>query len=280
VGRDDALRQMLAANEANWNERTKVHVNSSFYGLDGSRSPFSWFAPEEWDDLGELSGRDVLHLMCHLGTETIAFALKGARVVGLDFSAASIQQARRIARQAGVDVEYVRSDVYDAASALGRRQFDVIYTGKGALCYLPDLGQWASIIADVLRPAGLLYIVEFHPLLNALGPKPQPGAGPELVLRYDYLAGAGAIKRDATFTYTDGPALSTARVAYEWAHGLGSVITALVGAGLWIVGMRESEVLPWPRWERMIQTDHGWWRLPDHEPRIPLMYTLSAIKPS
>jgi SAM-dependent methyltransferase len=271
----------MRANEANWDARTPVHVASAFYGLaDGGKDPFHWFAPFEWQDLGDVRGRDLIHLQCHLGTETIAFAHKGARTVGLDFSRESVEHARLIAERACVEVDYVQSNVYDSVTAMGGRRFDVVYTGKGALCYLPDLPRWASVVADLLRPGGLLYIVEFHPLLNALGPTPPPGAGPELLLRHDYLEGTGAIERDGTYTYTDGPALQDATVAYEWAHGLGEVINALSGAGLRIAGLRETELLPWPRWKHMVRAEGGWWRLPNADPRIPLLYALRATKPA
>jgi SAM-dependent methyltransferase len=276
---DGAAQRMMRVNEANWDARTPVHVASRFYGLDGSRTPSEWFAPFEWEDLGDLHGRDLVHLQSHLGTETVAFAHKGSRTVGLDFSSEAVEQARRIARREGVEVDYVRSNIYDAVNALGGRRFDVVYTGKGALCYLPDLPRWASVVAELLRPGGLLYIVEFHPLLNALGPTPAPGDSPELLLRHDYLEGRGAVERDATYTYTDGPALRDATRAYEWVHSLGEVITTLVGAGLGIIGLRETELLPWPRWERMVQAQNGWWHLPQADPRIPLLYGLRAIKP-
>jgi SAM-dependent methyltransferase len=280
VGFDQATIGQMRANQDNWDNRVPIHVASKFYGIDDpARQAEDWFGPFEWDDLGELHGRDLVHLQCHLGTETVAFARKGATTVGLDFSGESIAAARRIARREGVNVEYVQADVYDAASALAGRQFDVVYTGKGALCYLPDLPNWAAVIADLLRPGGRVYIVEFHPMLQSLSPKPAPSDGPELLLRHDYLEGRGAIEHDATFTYTDGPALHGATRAYEWTHGLGEVITALVNAGLTITRLRETELLPWPRWERMIRDDSGWWRLPPTDPRIPLLYGLTATKP-
>ncbi|MET9971881.1 class I SAM-dependent methyltransferase, partial [Streptomyces sp. NPDC006356] len=194
---DDHAR-MMSANQANWDARTPVHLASRFYGLDQDLDPARWFASFEWDDLGELAGRDVLHLQCHLGTETIAFAQRGARAVGLDFSGASVAAANGIAEKAGLDVTYVQANVYDAVEALGRRRFDVVYTGKGALCYLPDLHRWAGVVARLLRPGGRLYLVEFHPLLNSLGPKPGPGEGPELLLRHDYLGGDGAVQERTT----------------------------------------------------------------------------------
>jgi SAM-dependent methyltransferase len=272
----DELARMMRANQANWDARTPVHLASRFYGLDQDLDPDRWFAPFEWGDLGELTGRDLLHLQCHLGTETLAFARRGARATGLDFSPASVAAANDIADKAGLDVRYVQANVYDAVDALQGRKFDVVYTGKGALCYLPDLDRWADVVARLLRPGGRLYVVEFHPLLNALGPKPAPGEGPELLLRHDYLGGAGPVHRDARHTYTDGPAVQGATDSYEWMHGMGEVLNTLTRAGLTLRSLRETEELPWQRWPQMRRTDSGWWRLP--EPRIPLLYGLLATR--
>src|SRR5918996_4396397 len=150
AARDRATRRLIQANAANWDARTPVHVASAFYGLDGTRDAGYWFADFEWEDLGPLSGRDVLHAQCHLGTETVALARKGAQTVGLDISPESIRAARRVGAAAGVAIEYVCADVYDALEVLGPHRFDVIYTGKGAVCYLPDLEAWAAILHGLL----------------------------------------------------------------------------------------------------------------------------------
>ena len=276
-GFDDATRRIMATIEANWDERTPIHAASRFYDI-GGKDPDTWFADYEWEDLGDLAGRDVLHLQCHLGTETAAFARRGARAVGLDLSSAAIAEARQIAGAAGLDIEYVQANVYDAPAALGGRQFDVVYTGKGALCYLPDLDRWADVVARLLRPGSRVYLVEFHPVLNALGLVPRTPDDRDLLLRNDYLAGRGPIELDATHTYTDGPALRDATISYEWAHGLGEVVTALIGARISVRRLRESDEVPWPRWPHMRQTDRGWWRLPDTEPRIPLVYALLGAR--
>jgi SAM-dependent methyltransferase len=267
---DPETRRRFAAIQANWDARTPIHVASRFYDV-GRKEPASWFADYEWADLGDLTGRDVLHLQCHLGTETAAFAGRGARrVVGLDISETAVAEARRLAT---APIEYVRANVYDAPTALDGDRFDVVYTGKGALCYLPDLPRWASVVSELLRPGGLLYIVEFHPLLVSLGLVP---SGPELLLRNDYLEGRGAQVRDGTHTYTDGPALTESTEVYEWAHGLGEVVNALTGGGFQITSLRESDEIPWPRWPNMVPTGTGFWRLPDDAPRIPLFYALAA----
>jgi SAM-dependent methyltransferase len=273
---DDETRRMIDANRANWDERAPIHLASAFYGLDGSRPAESWFADYEWADLGDLRGVTLLHLQCHLGTETVAFAAKGARVTGLDFSGASIERARSLARDRGLEIDYVQADVHDARDALAG-EFDIVYTGKGSLCYLPDLDRWAATVHDLLRPGGMLYVVEFHPLFYALGVGPV-AASEELTLRGDYLSGRGPQERDATRTYTDGPALTEATVSYEWRHELGEVVTALSRNGLRIDSLREDRRLPWPYWPSMRRDADGWFALPDEAPRLPLFYALKAIR--
>ncbi|MFF9781951.1 class I SAM-dependent methyltransferase [Streptomyces nigrescens] len=270
--------EMVLTNQANWDARTPVHVASEFYGLDGSRTAEDWFAPFEWTDLGELAGRDVLHLQCHLGTETAAFAERGAaHTVGLDFSAAAVAEARRLAAEGGRTMEFVQADVHRAPEALGARRFDVVYTGKGALCYLPDLTAWAGIVSSLLRPGGTFYLVEFHPLLDSLGPAGGPGQQ-ELLLRNDYLGGRGPLRSDTPCTYTDGPPVQGATTSYEWRHGLGEVISAVIGAGMTVELVRETEMLPWKRFDAMVPAENGWWRLPPSEPIVPLLYALRAVK--
>jgi SAM-dependent methyltransferase len=274
---DAETERMIAANRANWDERAPIHVASAFYGLDGSRPAESWFAEYEWTDLGDLRGVDLLHLQCHLGTETLALAARGATATGLDISGVSIEQARRLAAEQNLDITYVEADVHDAGAALGTT-FDIVYTGKGSLCYLPDLDRWAATVRDLLKPGGSLYLVEFHPMLYALGVVPI-GDSEELTIRADYLSGRGPEERDATRTYTDGPALRTATVSYEWRHELGEVVTALTGAGLRIDRLREDRRLPWPRWSTMERDADGWFALPAGAPRIPLLYAVRATAP-
>jgi SAM-dependent methyltransferase len=271
---DAQTLQMVAANEADWDARAPLHAASRFY----SQPAEFWFADYEWEDLGPLEGRDVLHLQCHLGTETIAFARRGARTTGLDLSAKSLEGARQIAADAGVEVDYVHANVYDAVEAVQGRRFDVVYTGKGALCYLPDLEHWARVVRDLLKPGGSLYVVEFHPLLNAMRPVSLPGESDELIIRADYLEGRGPIAHDSTVTYT-GDAVPGRQTSYEWMHGLGEVVTTLASTGFQVTSLRESEVLQWPRWPSMKQTAEGWWRLPDDAPRIPLLFALKAVTP-
>src|SRR6185369_9809350 len=138
------------------------------------------------------------HLQCHIGTDTVSLARLGADMTGLDFSPASLAQARRIARLAGADVRFVEAEVYDAPGALGPELFDLVYTGIGALCWLPDIARWARVVAGLLRPGGRLFIREGHPVLWALD---DPRDDELLVVEFPYFETADGTKFSETITY-------------------------------------------------------------------------------
>jgi len=212
----------------------------------------------------------------HIGTDTICLARHGARAVGLDLSGASIAAAGDLAAECAVDVEYVRSDVYNAVEALDGRRFDVVYTGKGALCWLPDLHRWARVAAELLRPGGVLYAIDFHPLVQAAADE-QPSAG--LLLDGNYLS-AGAERYDSPDTYAGEGVLAESTVTYEWAHGLDEVLDAVLSAGLRLTGFVEHDVSCWPRFPGMADLGDGWYGWPAGAPRLPLMFSVRAEKPA
>lgn len=187
-------------------------------------------------------------------------------MTGLDFSDASVEAARELAGD--LDISYVRADVHDAVEALGGG-FDVVYTGKGSLMWLPDLDRWAGVVRDLLKPGGRLYLVEFHPLAWMLNQ--------DFEIVGNYLGGASTY--DSSRTYTDGPELAADTVNHQWNHSLGELVTALNGAGLRVTELHEHPLLAWDQWPGMEQDPAtGWWRLPAHRPRIPLTYSLTALR--
>jgi 2-polyprenyl-3-methyl-5-hydroxy-6-metoxy-1,4-benzoquinol methylase len=59
------------------------------------------------------AGKDLLHLRCHLGLDTLAWARQRARVTGADFSERALEQARLLAAETGLDGRFVVSNVAD-----------------------------------------------------------------------------------------------------------------------------------------------------------------------
>ena len=144
------MQEPLRVNRANWDERAPAHAASPDYAVQrfvDDPGFLSGVVAFDRPRLGEVCGLDAIHLQCHIGTDTVSLARLGARVTGLDFSPASLQQARSLARRTATDVRFVESDVDGALDAVHAGGFDLVYTGIGALCWLPSIARWAEVVA-------------------------------------------------------------------------------------------------------------------------------------
>jgi SAM-dependent methyltransferase len=155
------------ANRVRWDERVAIHTASDFYDLDAFRAGKDALRAFELAEVGGVAGRSLLHLQCHIGLDTLSWARHGAaHVVGLDFSEPAVETARGLARELGFTPDraaFVVADVHDAAEAVPDSSYDIVYTGVGALNWLPDTYRWAEIAAALVAPGGFLYLAELHP---------------------------------------------------------------------------------------------------------------------
>lgn len=267
-------------NRANWDDRAPAHAASPDYALDRFRADPSFLSHVVQFDLprlGDVAGLDGVHLQCHLGTDTLSLARLGARMTGLDFSPASLAVARELAAETGADVRYVEAEVYNAVEALGGERFDLVFTGIGALCWLPDIARWAAVVAALLRPGGRLFLRDGHPVCWAVD---DTRADDLLVLDYPYFERAEPVIWDEDGTYVRTDATFSHNRTHLWSHGLGEIVTALLGQGLTLTGLTEHDTIPWqPFPGRMKRVELDEWRLVDRPWRLPLTYTLQARKP-
>ncbi|MEV8566044.1 class I SAM-dependent methyltransferase [Streptomyces sp. NPDC051322] len=261
----------LLLNRENWNDRVRIHAGSDFYDLPGFRAGASTLRNFELDEVGDVSGKRLVHLQCHMGQDTLSWARLGAAVTGLDFSDAAVRTARALADDVGMTdrARFVASDVYEALAALNQESFDVVYTGLGALVWLPDLLRWAHVASSLLNEGGILYLAEFHPLTDILG---EDGRSVE----QDYFH-VQAETFDFPHTYTDGPPLAQKR-SVQWQHPLGDVVTALAQAGLRIEFLHEHATTLFRRYPMLEHSGTGEYGFPPGQPRIPLMYSIRAVK--
>jgi SAM-dependent methyltransferase len=262
-----------AANLRNWESRVAIHAASDTYdlaGLAADPNAFSRVAAYDLVALGDVRGVDGVHLQCHIGTDTVSLARAGARMTGVDFSPQALAVARDLALACGVDVRFVESELYAVSDVLGR-DFDLVYTGVGALCWLPDIAGWARVVAGLLRPGGRLYVRDAHPMLNAIDDAAGDGG---LRVTLPYFEG-GPQRWVAAETYTDGPAIGSPE-SYEWNHGLGEIVQAVLDAGLTVTALREHRECEWQALPQMVRTADGRYRLPAGSDRLPLMFTLEA----
>lgn len=268
----------LEVNRANWDERAPLHAASPDYEAArfiASADHLSAVVRFDQSRLGDISGLRGVHLQCHIGTDTLSLARLGAVMTGLDFSPVSLEQARRLATDCSAEIHYVEAPVYEAAQALGGADFDLVYTGVGALNWLPSIDKWARTVAALLKPGGRLLLREGHPMLLALDESCQD----ELRISHPYFERQEPTVWCDDSTYVEVDTALNATVTHEWNHGLGEVISALLRHGLNLVAIEEHDCIPWEALPgQMVLGEDGEWRLKVDPWRLPLSYTLQAIK--
>lgn len=270
-----------AANLAMWNERAPAHAASPDYGFDrfvSDPSHLSHVVAFDVPRLGDLTGLTGVHLQCHIGTDTLSLARLGAHMSGLDFSPAALDEARRLSDATNAGIDFVQSDLYDAVDALGGRTFDLVFTGIGALCWLPDIRRWAEVVAKLLAPGGRLFLREGHPMLWTLDESDRTTL---LVAGSYYERQDDPWVDDSNDTYVATDADFVNNLNYTFNHGIGEVVTALLDAGLVLSALVEHDSVPWEALPgQMQQASNGEWSLIDRPWRLAATYTLQAVKPS
>ena len=260
-----------AVNQAAWNKRTDIHWKSDFYDNDSFIAGHNSLKSIELELLGDLKGKTVLHLQCHFGQDTISLARLGAeKVVGVDLSDRAIARARELAAtcQVADDVRFVECDVYDLPEHLDET-FDIVFTSYGTIGWLPDMDRWAAVIHKYLRPGGRFVFAEFHPVVWMFDDSFSH-------VGYDYF-NTGALYETHEGTYTDGDQSMTANYV-EWNHGLGEVLTSLLGQGLRIDTFSEFDYSPYPCFDEVVEVSPGRYRIAKLDKLIPMVYALSATK--
>lgn len=272
--------EYIDANRTNWNERATLHAarDGSGYGVQryvDDREALSDVVRFDLPLLGDIAGARAVHLQCHIGTDTLSLARLGARVTGLDFSENAVAEARRLVGETGDAVDFIQSDVSRATDVLPAGEFDLVYTGIGALCWLPSITEWAGVVAELLAPGGTLHIREGHPILWSMN-ETLPG----LTLAFPYFEQPAPLEWDDDSTYVEVSAPLQSTRTYEWNRGLGEIVTALLDRGLRLDALIEHDSVPWEALPgRMTLRPDGEYALTEQPSVMPLSYTVRASKP-
>ncbi len=269
------MNEFIRANLAHWDELARIHPGIEAYGLAAFRAGQSKLNALDRAEVGNVQGKTLLHLQCHFGLDTLSWAREGASITGADFSGAAIAAARTIAAECGLPARFVQSTIDDLPANLAGT-FDVVYTGRGALCWLPDIRRWAAVVAHFLRPGGSFYVQDAHPLLYMYGE--QPG-DTEPRLTYSYFHRDEPYRFEVTASYADPNAKLLHTTEYAWNHPLGEIIDALIDNGLQIQFLHEFPYCYHNYFTFMERDAEGWWRLPGPQ-HMPLMFSLRATRPT
>ena len=264
------LDEQVQVNRTNWNERTPVHAASELYDVEGFKAGRMTLHDVELREVGDVSGKSLLHLQCHFGMDTMSWSRLGASATGVDLSDAAIGLARSLCGELNLDTRFICSNIYDLPDVLDE-QFDVVFTSYGVLCWLPDLDKWASVVANHLKPGGTFYVIDGHPAMNVFE---ESDAG-ELQVTYPYF--------HTEFLWEGGePSYAGSGIiespVYEWHHSLGEIVTALIDAGLRIEFLHEFAFSTYRAYPMMVKGDDGYWRFPKDNESFPQLFSIRATK--
>jgi SAM-dependent methyltransferase len=258
----------LAINKESWNNKTEIHLVSDFYDVAGFLTGNTSLNSIELTLLGDVTEKEILHLQCHFGQDTISLQRLGAEVTGVDLSDQSIASAKELADKAGVATAFICCDVYDLPNHLNK-QFDMVFTSYGAIGWLPDLDKWASVIAHFLKPGGKLVFAEFHPVVWMFDNDFKQ-------IEYNYFNTGPIIETESgTYTNPDAPIKQT---SVCWNHGMGEVINSLIRNGLEINVLDEYNYSPYNCFKETIAIEPKKYRIKHLEDKIPMVYALVATK--
>lgn len=262
--------QYFEANKSLWNQRTLVHRDSAFYNREGFLKGTTVLTPIELAELTDVKGKKMLHLQCHFGMDSLDWARKGAVVTGVDLSDEAIKEARQLNEALGLDARFICCNVYDLKDHLDEAgSFDIVYTTYGTIGWLPDLEPWAELIAHYLKPGGVFYFAEFHPVLWMFD---------DDFTRIQYAYNKQeVIVTENQGTYTDRGAEIQGK-EYSWNHSISEVLSALLKAGLRLESLNEHMFSPYPCFRNMKETSEGRWEIAGMESKLPMVYSLRAVK--
>jgi ubiquinone/menaquinone biosynthesis C-methylase UbiE len=256
------------ANRNAWNQRTGVHKGSAFYDLEGFKKGNTVLNRIELEELGDVKGKSLLHLQCHFGMDTMNWERLGAICTGVDLSDDAIALAKATAAELGLSTIFINCNVYDLKNYCGKK-FDIVFTSYGTIGWLPDLEKWADIVSYFLKSGGVFYIADFHPALWMMDEQFEH-------IKYPYF-NAAVIAEENSGTYTDRDAPIKTK-EYSWNHPMSDILNNLISKGLEIEFLHEFGYSPYKCFNKLEQGEDGMWRITGMDEKLPMMYSIRAVK--
>ncbi|WGF91140.1 class I SAM-dependent methyltransferase [Aequorivita marisscotiae] len=255
-------------NKQTWNNKVAVHAKSDFYDLANFKNGSSSLKSYEIEALGDISKKNLLHLQCHFGQDTLSLSRMGAKCTGVDISDEGIKLAKQLNLELNLNAKFVCCNVLDTSDVVSEK-FDIVFTSYGTIGWLPELKPWAKMISERLKPDGFFYIVDFHPITwmfdyTVVPPK----------LKYGYQQ-KKAIYEEYEGTYADENSKMVSK-EYGWNHGLGEIISSLTNAGLYIEYLNEHDASPYDIFPGLTKNTEGMYELTNK--LYPLIFEVKAKK--
>lgn len=255
---EQPLAEIVSQNKRYWESLAPHRPGepTTFFQRGGSA-----LTEDELAAIGDVGGRRVLQLAASVGDEALTFAQLGAEVTAVDIAPTHLATGRAKAAALDLEVAFVEQDMMTLDERL--TGFDVVYISSGGLCWAPSITDWARLVTGHLSPRGAVVISEHHPLWEVLTIRGES----TLSVSADYFGAA----RDGYADPLKAPVITrelgvpdAPHRSYVWS--IGSVVTALIGAGLTIRSLQEcpeAEMYP---------------GMGEHAMYIPATYLLTAVR--
>ena len=264
-------QHLFEENKKMWDARVEPHTKSAMYKMEAFLAGETSLTEIERDELGDVSGKSLLHLQCHFGQDTLSWARKGAKATGIDFSPNAIAKANEIRDQLGLDARFIETNVYDLPAVLDGR-FDFVFSSYGTIVWLPDLDKWASIVSRYLKPGGIFYLAEFHPTLYMFN-------FDNYQVEYDYFNDGNPYIEEVVGSYADTES-KTKATEYFWNHPVSEIVNALIKNGLELLELKEYDFSPYNCFPNMYEREPGRyvWGQDKFGRRIPMILSVKMRK--
>jgi len=265
-------QEYFDTNQSLWNQKLDIHKKSDFYSLEAfKKGTFQSLRNIELEALsGIVKGKTMLHLQCHFGQDSLAWARLGAKVTGVDLSEKAIALARELNDELGLDAKFVHANVFETRQHI-QEKFDIVFTSYGTYGWLPDLKPWAKVISESLNSGGIFYMADFHPLLSIYDFDKNK-------MQYNYFNPNEPDLEITDSTYADRN-VELKHKEYTWSHSLSEVITPLLQEGLQLELFNEYPYSNWNCFSNLKEVGEQQFVFEGFEHSMPHLFELKFRKP-
>jgi SAM-dependent methyltransferase len=256
----------VEANKTAWGMLSHGHYEHYKKAIQENRHKFSQIIEEE---LGDISGKSVIHLQCNTGADTVLLAKKGAIVTGVDLVPDNIFYAKKMAEELGIkNIDFIECDIMELKEK-HQKKYDMVFTSEGALCWLLDLNKWAAAVRHLLNENGVFYVLDGHPFCMIFDEEKLKEN--KLEIKYPYFIREPECYEDMLDYCSDNKMGNN----YEWIYKVSDIINSLAKAGLTIEFFNEYDSFYYNP-GGMDDCGNGQYHLPFFDTKLPFTFSLKA----
>lgn len=257
----------IEANKHAWGLLSEDHYNHFKKIMQENNYHLNPFVQKE---IGDVTGKKILHLQCNTGADSIMLAKMGATVTGVDLVPDNVRYATQLAKDLGVEnIAFIESDIMKLMEN-HEGKYDIVFTSDGAIGWLPDLNKWGKTVRHFLKDDGFFYVHDSHPFLLSFDEeKITKGI---LDIKYPYF------DKEADVSTTIGGYASDTKEAnnYFWMYTISKLVNALAQADLFIEYMKEHDRCA-PGMGGTTVDEERLSYYPEFKGKLPLAFSLKAI---